>query len=38
MNARLGALSRQGMIVVVATHDHRTRDAATDVIDLEDYQ
>ena len=38
VNARLGALSRQGMIVVVATHDHRTRDAATDVIDLEDYQ
>ncbi len=25
-------------VVVVATHDHRTRDAATDVIDLEDYQ
>lgn len=38
VNARLGALSRRGMIVVVATHDHRTRDAATDVIDLEDYQ
>lgn len=38
VNARLDALSRQGMIVVVATHDHRTRDAATDVIDLEDYQ
>lgn len=34
----LGALSRSGMIVVVATHDHRTRDAATDVIDLERYQ
>ena len=38
VNAGLGALSRQGMIVVVATHDHRTRDAATDVIDLEDHQ
>ncbi|NMN00306.1 ABC transporter [Bifidobacterium sp. DSM 109958] len=38
VNARLGALSRDGMIVVIATHDHRTRDAATDVIDLEDYQ
>lgn len=38
VNARLDALSRRGMIVVVATHDHRTRDAATDVIDLEDYQ
>ena len=38
VNARLGALSRRGMIVVVATHDHRTRDAATDVINLEDYQ
>ncbi|MCH9274794.1 ABC transporter ATP-binding protein [Bifidobacterium amazonense] len=34
----LGALSRSGMIVVVATHDHRTRDAASDVIDLEHYQ
>ena len=34
VNARLDALSRRGMIVVVATHDHRTRD----VIDLEDYQ
>ncbi|MBW3093613.1 ABC transporter ATP-binding protein [Bifidobacterium sp. 82T10] len=34
----LGALSRSGMIVVVATHDHRTRDAASDVIDLERYQ
>lgn len=34
----LGALSLSGMIVVVATHDHRTRDAATDVIDLERYQ
>lgn len=38
VNARLGALTRRGTIVVVATHDHRTRDAATDVIDLEDYQ
>ena len=38
VNARVDALSRRGMIVVVATHDHRTRDAATDVIDLEDYQ
>ena len=38
VNARLGALARRGTIVVVATHDHRTRDAATDVIDLEDYQ
>ena len=38
VNERLGALSRDGMIVVIATHDHRTRDAATDVIDLENYQ
>lgn len=34
----LGALSRTGTVVVVATHDHRTRDAATDVIDLERYR
>ena len=38
VNAHLGALARRGTIVVVATHDHRTRDAATDVINLEDYQ
>ena len=38
VNDRLGALSRDGMIVVIATHDHRTRDAATDVIDLERFQ
>ena len=38
VNAHLDALARRGMIVVIATHDHRTRDAATDVIDLEQYQ
>ncbi|MBT1172753.1 ATP-binding cassette domain-containing protein [Bifidobacterium sp. MA2] len=38
VNRHLGALSSAGVIVVVATHDERTRDAATDVIDLKDYQ
>lgn len=35
---RLTALSQSGAIVVVATHDPRTRAACTDVIDLKDYQ
>lgn len=38
MNDHLHALSRSGVIVVIATHDPDTRDACTDVIDLRDYQ
>lgn len=38
VNARLHALSLGGAIVVVATHDPRTRDACTDLIDLGDWQ
>ena len=38
VNARLHALSLGGAIVMVATHDPRTRDACTDVIDLGDWQ
>lgn len=34
ITATLGALSREGMIVVVATHDHRAREACDVVIDL----
>lgn len=33
----LGAIADGNTIVVVATHDHRTRDACTDVIDLGDF-
>lgn len=33
----LGSIADEGTIVVVATHDHRTRDACTDVIDLGEY-
>lgn len=33
----LGAIADDGTIVVVATHDQRTRDACTDIIDLGDY-
>ncbi|WP_298048001.1 ATP-binding cassette domain-containing protein [uncultured Bifidobacterium sp.] len=38
VNERLNNLSMSGAIVVVATHDPRTRDACTDLIDLRDYQ
>ena len=38
VNARLRALSLGGAIVVVATHDPRTRDACDDLIDLGDWQ
>ncbi|PLS29595.1 ATP-binding cassette domain-containing protein [Bifidobacterium parmae] len=38
VNERLHALSLGGAIVVVATHDPRTRDACTDLIDLGDWQ
>lgn len=38
VNERLHALSMGGAIVVVATHDPRTRDACTDLIDLGDWQ
>ena len=38
VNQRLHHLSMSGAIVVVATHDPRTRDACTDLIDLRDYQ
>ncbi|WP_423923316.1 ATP-binding cassette domain-containing protein [Frigoribacterium sp. 2-23] len=34
VNSVLGELARQGTIVVVATHDPRTRDACTDHLDL----
>lgn len=35
VNETLGAIARTGTIVVVATHDPHTRDACTDVIDLD---
>lgn len=38
VNRTLHGLSISGAIVVVATHDPRTRDACTDIIDLRDYQ
>lgn len=38
VNERLNNLSMSGAIVVIATHDPRTRDACTDLIDLRDYQ
>ncbi|MBT1172067.1 ATP-binding cassette domain-containing protein [Bifidobacterium sp. MA2] len=38
VNAYLNNLSMGGAIVVVATHDPRTRDACTDLIDLGDWQ
>ena len=38
VNERLHALSMGGAIVVVATHDPRTKEACTDVIDLGDWQ
>lgn len=38
VNERLNALSMSGAIVVIATHDPRTRDACTDLIDLRNYQ
>jgi ABC-type lipoprotein export system ATPase subunit len=34
VNAAIASISEKGTIVVVATHDARTRDACTDVIDL----
>lgn len=37
VNATLGALSNSGSIVVVATHDARTRKSCSDHIDLADY-
>jgi len=37
VNSSLNALTRDQTIVVVATHDQHTRDACTDVIDLEAY-
>ncbi|WP_170112499.1 ATP-binding cassette domain-containing protein [Bifidobacterium catulorum] len=38
VNEHLHSLSLSGSIVVVATHDPRTRDACTDLIDLRDWQ
>ncbi|MBF0720839.1 ABC transporter ATP-binding protein [Sanguibacter inulinus] len=38
VNVALGQIATEGTIVVVATHDSRTRDACTDHIDLHDYQ
>ena len=38
VNEHLHNLSMSGAIVVVATHDPRTRDACTDLIDLRDWQ
>ena len=38
VNRTLHGLSISGAIVVVATHDPRTCDACTDIIDLRDYQ
>jgi putative ABC transport system ATP-binding protein/lipoprotein-releasing system ATP-binding protein len=35
VNATLTALAGKGVIVVIATHDHDTRDACTDLIDLD---
>ncbi|KIP53597.1 ABC transporter ATP-binding protein [Leucobacter komagatae] len=37
VNQTLGAIADDGTIVVVATHDQRTREACTDVIDLGEY-
>ena len=37
MSEVLGNLAGQGMIVVVATHDPRARDACDRIIDLADY-
>lgn len=37
VNVAIAAVATQGTIVVVATHDSRTRDACTDRIDLSDY-
>ncbi|WP_017597053.1 ATP-binding cassette domain-containing protein [Nocardiopsis lucentensis] len=34
VNDTLGAIAREGVIVVIATHDPHTRKACTDVIDL----
>lgn len=34
----LGRIATDGTIIVVATHDARTRDACTDVIDLGAFQ
>ncbi len=34
VNETLGAVARDGTIVVIATHDPHTRDACTQVIDL----
>jgi ABC-type lipoprotein export system ATPase subunit len=34
VNEAIAAIAGQGCIVVVATHDPRTRDACTDVIEL----
>jgi ABC-type lipoprotein export system ATPase subunit len=34
VNAAIAEIAESGCIVVVATHDERTRDACTDVIDL----
>ncbi|MEU0488108.1 ATP-binding cassette domain-containing protein [Nocardiopsis sp. NPDC006139] len=36
VNATLGAIARTDTIVVIATHDPRTRDACTHVIDLQE--
>lgn len=38
VNAALARLATESTIVVVATHDERTRDACTDHIDLRDHQ
>lgn len=37
VNAVIGELARGGTVVVVATHDSRTRDACTDHIDLAEF-
>ncbi|WP_017571340.1 ATP-binding cassette domain-containing protein [Nocardiopsis halotolerans] len=36
VNATLGAVARERTIVVIATHDPHTREACTDVIDLQE--
>lgn len=38
VNATLGALTGTGSVVIVATHDARTRDSCDQVIDLGDFQ
>jgi lipoprotein-releasing system ATP-binding protein len=37
VSSSIGALASENTIIVVATHDDRTRDACTDHIDLRDY-